>query len=314
MKTKALFLTVFFCLTAQAEVPANYESLSAEQKQSILWKNISEKPYAELPALTGPDGSKFAFSFKTLDRAFTNKGDEFQTNRIKVIHQWGSAVKVEFKTSGNTPYTGLFKDGAVGIARLSLALAFVDEGDAFVPGMAVKFLVDGQPSQNIFVMEKLEGQKRDTNWFKETFTNILPNPASFKTWVGQQVFEQFVEDAIHLNVNHVASVTRTGQTVDRPVAPFQLLVKPAVGLKLPSDSADFRKDLATLPAGTVLYDVFGKDTSAKNSVVRRIGQIVTTSEFVSSEYEDKLLYFQHAGAKLETGWIRGLLQDLDLLP
>lgn len=316
MKLHSWFLASLLALslTTQAEVPANYESLSANEKQSILWKNISANPYSELPALTGEKGVKFNYSFKTLDKSFTNKGDEFKTDRVKVIHQWGSAVQIEFKVTDECPYTGLFRDGAVGIARLSLALPFAEDGDDFVPGLAIKLLVDGQPSQNIFVMEKLEGQERNTNFFKSTFTNILPDPASIKTWIGQQVFEQFVENAIHLNVNHVASVTSTGLAVETVSAPFQLLFKPANGLALPADSLDFRKDLAQLPVGTVLYDVYGKDTSAKNSTLRKVGQIVTTSTFVSSEYEDKSLYFQHAGAKLETGWIRSVLQDLDILP
>ena len=316
MKIQYWFLVSLFALslTAQAELPANYAFLSANEKQSILWKNISDTPYSQLPALNGEKGAKFNYSFKTLDKSFTNKGDEFKTDRVKVIHQWGSAVQIEFKVTEETPYTGMFRDGAVGIARLSLALPFVDADDDFVPGLAIKLLVDGQGSQNLFVMEKLEGQGRDTNYFKNTFTNILPNPASIKTWIGQQVFEQFVENAIHLNVNHVASVTRSGFPVNEANAPFQLLFKPAKGLALPADSSDFRKDLETLPEGTVLYDVYGKDTSAKNSIVRKIGQLVTTSAFISSEYQDKNLYFQHAGAKLETGWIRGVLQDLDILP
>lgn len=289
---------------ASAGTLAEYQSQTAALKQSTLWNQISSHPYTEMPALTGRKiDLDFFTSFAHLEKSFTHTSDEMISGRPKVIHKWGSAVQVVLKTNTNHPFTGLFKSGAIGIARMSLALPY-KKGESFVPGLAVKLLVDGQPSKNIFVMEKLEGQGDDTNYFKSPFTNILPNPTSKSTKVGRWVFERFVEDAIHLNVEHVASVTSSGEAVSTVNSPFQLVFKPVDGLALASDSSDFRVDLAGIKPGTVLYTVYGKATADENSPVYEIGQLITTSEFVASQYEDETLYFQHAGATLRSGFIR----------
>ncbi len=62
---------------------------------------------------------------------------------------------------------------------------------------------------------------------------------------------------------------------------------------------DYREALATLPVGMTLWDITAKRNSpavlgadeGKNGI--HIGQMVTTSEFVASEYGDNRLFFQH---------------------
>ena len=191
---------------------------------------------------------------------------------------------------------------------MSLALPF-KTGDDFVPGLAVKFLVDGIPSRNITVMEKLEGQGKDTNYFKAHFTNILPNPDTVATKFGNFAFERFVEDAIHLDVAHVASVGADGKKVASPKAPYQLILIPAQGLSTSSTSPDFRLELAKIPVGTVLYEVWGKELNTGGSPIHKIGTLISTSAFVAGAYEDETLYFQHAGTEVKSGfvvdWING---------
>jgi hypothetical protein len=299
-----LFIAPILALAqlATAEVPASYQSLRAEQKQAILWRNISAQPYRTLPGLGSASAPGLSELFGSGIRdSFTSPTDEIAPGRVKVIHKWGSAGQVALETDPSSPFSGLFREGAVGIARLSLALPY-STTQAFVPGLAVKFLVDGQPSVNVTVMERLEGQEQNTNYFRGTFTNLLPNPASGVTKFGTWAFEAFVKDAIHLTVDHVAAISRTGQPVAAVKAPFQLLFVPAPGLAIRTDSPDFRVELAQLPAGTVLYEVYGKVSDQERSPIAHIGALRLTSPLIASPYEDEILYFQHAGTELRSGF------------
>lgn len=295
-----LTLLVFTAL-ANAALPACYQELAAEQKQAALWTEIAAQPYAQLPALDEGGGPTPGQIFGSgIHGAFTSPTDEIVEGRKKIIHKWGSAVQVTLDADPRSPFTGLFATGAPGIARLSLALPFTP-GGAFVPGLALKLFVDGGPSVNLTVMEQLEGQDADTNYFRSVFTNILPDPKTAKTKFGTWAFEGFVENAIHLGVEHVAAVGLKGERVDAPVAPYQLLFKPLTAISSRAD--DFRVELAKLAPGTALYEIFGKMGPEKNSPVARIGVLRTTSAFVASRYGDEKLYFQHAGTSVKSGYI-----------
>jgi hypothetical protein len=165
-----------------------------------------------------------------------------------------------------------------------------------VPGIAIKFLVDGRRSKNIFAMNRLEGQGPDTNYFKMDFTNRLPRPTQIGTKLGTGIFEVVVENALFLNVDHVASIGRDGREIAAFVAPQQFKLKPSPGLALPSHAADFRLELAKILPGTPLYEFWGLN---QNGDWVLIGHINTTSNFVASEYEDQKLYFLHQGTKLK---------------
>ncbi|MBN8541675.1 MAG: hypothetical protein J0L82_14890 [Deltaproteobacteria bacterium] len=112
-----------------------------------------------------------------------------------------------------------------------------------------------------------------------------------------------MNDAIHLAVDHVASVSASGAASEVVKAPYQLLFVPAEGVALSENASDFRLELAKVPTGTAIYEVFGKESEAKGSPIKRIGRIITESEFAASRYQDETLYFQHAGSELKSGYI-----------
>lgn len=280
-----------------AELPADFESNSAATKQQVLWSKVLRDRYTQLPPMVmfQPEDSKveFGHSAVQLGQSFDNPGYEIPEGRVKIIHRYGSVAEIEWIAEPNSPYSGLFKTGAIGLARLSLALPWKTVGK-FVPGMALMLLVDNQPAKNIVAMNQLEGQAQDQNYFAKRFTNLLPDPTEKATIAGRHYFELFVKDAIHLNVNHVASVTRDGTPEAEPRAPFQLIFQPAAGLALDSNAEDFRLEMAKLPAGTVLYDVYAiAEPGGTDEVL--IGHVVSRSEFVASDYGDRRLYFRHEG-------------------
>lgn len=283
--------------------------LTAAQKQQIVWSKISAQAYAKLPEMVffPPDrwlahakrGVAFASAAASLGKSFDHASDEMPEGRVKVIHAYGSSVRIAFIPKTEHPFTGLFKSGAIGVARLSLATPMVDTG-TFVPGMAIKLFVDGQPSKNMHIMQRLEGQGDNRDFFKHTFTNKLPQPETKTTQYGAKYFARFVEDPIFLTVNHVAAYQADGTKEAVVKAPYQLFLRPA-GVHLPESAADFREELTKIPEGSALYEVYGT-YSANTTTPIHIGTIVTTSQFIASEYSDKTLYFQHEGAVRRTFW------------
>jgi hypothetical protein len=145
--------TCLSCLASLslADLPPGYQQLTAAEKLNILWSKVTVKPYA-MTSLPTKDPSAFdmakLFGGKYDSVSFTQASDEMPKNREKLIHTYGSAAKVELKIFPNSTYTGIFKTGGVGIARLSVAK---QDKTNFIPGMALKVLIDGQRSQNFQV-------------------------------------------------------------------------------------------------------------------------------------------------------------------
>lgn len=306
MKITTLMLASLSFITLRVAAD-DYQSKTAVEKQAITWRKISENPYGQFPAMTFVPSGNWSVPHvggtlrdaTNLGQAFDHIGDEMPNGRMKIIHAYGSAVAVDFVSSGDHPFSGLFKTGAVGVARLSLGGPFGTTG-SFVPGFALKLFVDGQPSKNMHVMEKLEGQNQDQNYFAHTFTNKLPEPASTATKVGAWYFGKFVKNPIYLTVNHVASVEASGRSAFSTVAPHQIYFVPAEGLRISSEGSDFREELSRIPPGTKLYDVYGSLEEGGERIL--IGSIETRSPFIASEYGDKKLYFQHEGSIRRSFW------------
>lgn len=301
------FIILVLSVSAHSQAADPYQTLTALEKQQIVWQKISSQPYATLPPMTffsaddwkALHAARIARAASSLGKSFDHVSDEMPEGRVKMIHAYGSAALVEFVADKAHPFTGLFKSGALGLVRLSLGTPMASTGN-FVPGMAIKLFVDGVPSKNMHVMQTLEGQGDNRDFFKHTFTNKLPEAASRATKIGAGHFGGFVENPIFLKVDHVASVQANGTREEDVVAPYQLFFRPA-DVHLPEGAADFRAELAKVPPGSKLYDVFAAYSQYTKTRVF-IGTLVTRSNFVSSEYSDKVLYFQHEGAIRRTYW------------
>ncbi|OWA54102.1 hypothetical protein BV898_18519 [Hypsibius exemplaris] len=293
--------------SSDAVLPVGYQGLSAQQKQRLLWDQISASPYpmTSLPtAMPGMSAMADLFQpiFNTV--SFTEASDEMPDGRVKLIHVYGSTVQVELKIFASSTYTGVFKSGGIGLARLSLAKEDYQE---YTPGMGLKILIDGQRSQNFQVMWSVDGQGTNKNFFHHTFTNIIPPAQSFTLRMISAAFtkaiallpgspEDHPESDINLGLYEQASVTSDGQTVEDVKAPYQVnfIPNPRAGWDS-ANSRDVRVNLNDIPQGTVLYTVTAKRTATAPEHV--IGQLVTTSPFVASAYQDEKLFFQHAGKR-----------------
>lgn len=286
--------------------PNDYEQMSGCNKQKFLWQDkILPTEYREKPGLDFGgwrelvDFLKAPTSLSNPAQTFDNVSDEMPVGKPKVVHAFGSVAKVIFKSSKKHPYTGLFAAEKIcGLARLSIAGPPLAIG--FTPGMALKFFVDGKPSVNIEVMNSLEGQGSDWNFFSHSMTNSLPkthislmDPKTVLLKGAEEALAKVKPDPLYLPVTPFAEVDATGKRIEKPISPKVVVFLP---LEAPNaifrnnEGQDFRDVLAKIPVGTQIYEVYGLDSSNKRIL---IGTVETVSLFVASQFGDQRLFFRH---------------------
>lgn len=263
--------------------------------ESTFYGKIVPSAYRELPKLSdglllGLEGMAAAAKHDVA-AAFTSASDE-RPPRHKLMHTFGTVAMFEFVPDKSSPYTGLFKGGA-GVMRFSYEGPPSVVGN--VPGVGFKFYVDGKPSQTMLAMHSMSGQGESTNVFLRPMSNVLPPSDNAIARTLQTLYEKAFgrKGGTEQSVAGLASVSVDGSAVSRPSAPYQVFLQPTHqdGISL-SSTRDFREDLAAVKPGTAVYEVSA--SAGPGQAPARIGQIVTRSPFVASEYGDKSLSFRHA--------------------
>lgn len=284
---------LFSCFNAYAQLPENYQSFSAQEKQDLLWSEISKShDEAPLPPFAGNSFTEVLAKLKglfNLGPSFDHSSDEVPEGRIKVIHATGSVAKISFVPAPNHPFTGIYQTGALGLARLSLATPPADTN--FIPGMAIKFLISQNPSVNLHVMNLLEGQQENWNFFAKDFSNQIPHPTTWTLSAIEKIFEWTRTPANNLPLWHLAAWTSEGRFQGIPVYPERLYFRPSSlvsNLIAESSREDFRESLLKVPTGP-LYEVYAEYRGKEYHV----GTLVLESSILASNYGDKNLFFQH---------------------
>lgn len=299
MKLKSIFLatgfSIFFGLSASvhAKLPDDYQSFSSEQKQTILWQNhYLSHLKTPLPKLVKNDFWHVLSLLKglfSLAPSFDYVSDEMPKKRVKIIHANGSLGKIAFVAVGDHPYTGIYHTGGIGLIRLSVATT--PSNDSFIPGMALKFLLPGQPSLNLHVMNALDGQGKNWNFFANEFSNHIAHPTSISLKTIEKIFEWTKKPANELNASHLAAWDNLGHKIDSPISPEKLIFKPAESVRniiKPDSREDFRLSLMMIPYGAI-YEVYG----ISDKVEYHIGTLYLESNLLASTYSDESLFFQH---------------------
>lgn len=286
---------------------ADYQKLDRETKRNLVWKAIESDPY---PADALPTKGVITGAMKAIWGRFTLRQTfddtlDVRPKRHKIFHRWGTSVKVRWEpinrgmagallTQGMAPeehpYTGVFKEGTVGIARLSLGLGDIKK--LWAPGIGLKLFVDGKPSVNIHAIPRDGGQPTKDFMAATLDTKINPTPLDgFLKWSTKA-------DPTHRKTDHVAAVSPSGEAVEAPKSPFRLEFRPAKKIDYKGGapawgSEDFRTSLARIPAGTVLYEIWAVPAEGKGDEATHIGNLRTQSEFVASEFQDRRFHFKH---------------------
>ena len=278
-------------------------SASATAKRQQIWERISASAYSldRLPnqSYAPWDMAKLVVS-SFLQVAFKHTSDEMPLNRKKLIHTYGTVAQVKLEITQDSPFTGVFQTGGEGLLRLSTAA----QTGSFTPGLALKIFIDGKPSVNFHVMHSLDGQGEDTQFFENVFTNLLAEPRSPVLQAGSLAFAHALthlagapENERTLPLDEAAAVTSSGREMSDFNAPFEVEFWPTSEARKhfyrgldPEDRRNYRVALATIPAGTSLYEVRAR---TRDDRIYPLARLVTQSPFLASQYGDESLFFQH---------------------
>ncbi|GLY93853.1 hypothetical protein [Actinoplanes sp. NBRC 103695] len=269
-----------------------YESRAAEEKQTILWREVLGSRYADLPALRRSAGPLQALRLvggllRRGRRTYSSRTDVLEP-RTKLSHPFGVVAAAEFR-AGPDPRAGGVLDGAPALVRLSIS-GHPEEG-GYSPSMTLKFLIDGFPSVNLHLMTSIDGQQGEYDFFRDPLTNILPVPASPAGKLSAPLLARIIgqENPFRMDVDHLAFRDRTGAICYDPKPPHQVVFRPK--LSLPRTAGDFREALSTIPPATELYEAWVRYSA--DGDLTRAGTVVTSTEFVASDFGDRVLHFHH---------------------
>lgn len=270
----------------------DYEARGAEEKQAILWREVLDSRYAELPALRRSAGPLQALSLvagllRRGRRTYSMRTDVMEP-RTKLSHPFGVVAAAEFRADPDTRAGGVL-GGAPALVRLSIS-GHPEEG-GFSPSMTLKFLIDGFPSVNLHLMTSIDGQQGEYDFFRDPLTNILPMPASPAGKLSGPLLARIIgqENPFRMDVDHLAFRDRAGAISYDPRPPYQVVFRPE--LSLPRTAGDFREALTTVPPATELYEAWVRYSA--DGDLTRAGTVVTTTEFIASDFGDRVLHFHH---------------------
>ena len=162
--------------------------------------------------------------------------------------------------------------------------------------MGVKFLRDGADSANFVSMYGVDGQE-SLDWFANDFTSIIPDAQSVFLKPLEAHFDTATHYITEMGMSNFASIDQKGTQVT-PVFPRMIRFKPTGQFHFPATKADgytdWMQDIASIPSGSVLYDIYALDQPEEmGGVETKIGQLVTASEFTTSSWGDEHMYFRH---------------------
>jgi len=292
-----MFLSLLLLPGALAQYTVHgpdYTALTASEKQMMIWDNV----VADSTSGPWPGLELAEIFFEDMCPTLWQEGDEMPkawtgNYRQKYIHSVGNVAKVEWVSTDDHPYTGLFRGAAHGIARLSLAAEPSADEQNTAPGIAVKFLRDGVDSANFVAMFGVDGQD-SWNFFANDFTNHIPPATGALALLG----DKFATATPYIQQVGLSDWGERGESGERESEvrfPYMLRLEPTGEIMFEDTyHGPVFDDLATVPEGSVLYRVYATDQPLElGGAEQLIGELVTTSPLVTSLWGDTHLFFRH---------------------
>ena len=155
----------------------------------------------------------------------------------------------------------MFKGADSCYTRFSVAKPDDTKTPNQAPGMGFKCLRDGHDSSNFVAMFSVDGQP-SLNYFANDWSNHIPDPKSISLKPLEARFATQTDWIQTVGLSEMASYAQDGSAEASPVFPWKLRFSPA-DFGFPATVAegytDFKSDLATIPAGSKIFDVYAWD-------------------------------------------------------
>lgn len=278
-------------------LPSDYVQRSAVDKLELLWAKVSADPYppSSLPSkVPGAWDRRKLFSTPHNRVSFEHATDELPEGRSKLVHAHGVVAKIGLVLR-DSPYSGVVGSGGPGLLRASDAVG----GGTFQPSLAIKFLVDGQPSLNYLALPSVHRDPGDADFLSSVYSNSAPPPKKLDNKLIVGAFERTAKAlggkrlyGIYLPLHHLAQRELDGRAVADARVPDRIELHPTAAARAGASSGkDWRVVLTGLPVGLALFEVRAAPKIDVEATV--IGELRLESSFIASRYGDERLFFQH---------------------
>lgn len=216
-------------IQGQDSANANYirEGFYPQHRLSFAAEAVQATSKFLAPSVTESTG------YRALRTTFSRQCELFQEAAVKKVHALGTLATGKMivypklqvlgkndRVTGEVanPFTGLLQNqgnenGVPLLLRLSIANPVADTIEVggksllleFIPGLGLKFLIDGQRSIDLVAMESLAGQGSEQNFFKYEFSPDFSKhaPSGFNTAQGaeqKQMMARYDKNAVNHHV------------------------------------------------------------------------------------------------------------------
>jgi len=299
-------LSLLVVLILAAEFNGNaWQSQTAQAKQKALWNAVTQD--TSPGSFPSPVGLLQLF-IESMDASFDTVADDLPyqgpfglIRREKLIHGVGAIGQIKWRSVGNHPYTGIFKGSNYAFARFSWAKApQLGSAHPYLPGVAFKFLRDGQKSANFMAMTSLLGV--DTpNFFANDITNHLPDLSPQSDLIILKLKDAFAKASkwpMMVGISDLAAYDEAGKQVASPKYPYRLIFHAPASvrqiLQTTADQPDFPSFFAPKLNKPIdaLYSVWAEAFPNDPSPIK-IAEIDLLGAVTPSRFSDATLFFQH---------------------
>ena len=274
---------------------SDYFVQSAYCKQMQVWMKVLED---KTPGQFFDGLFSVSLFLQNINLSFDFIGDEMPPNRVKVLHPTG--VVGLFKlvvTDPYHPYTGSLRGTDYGIYRISEVGTVAPD---IVPSTSAgfKFFRDGVDAGNCFSLHAFEGHPWTFNFLRpvyNTHVDIPTNECNLMT--SHAKLSQVSKHVGNMSLKGLSDYDQYGNHEPNPVWPFRCEFRPRDPCNFPDEWHGSYLDTLTsgcIEVGHTLWDLWCLEgPEALGYSISKVGEIVTTSEVVTSMYGDTKLFFRH---------------------
>eukprot|EP00927_Polykrikos_kofoidii_P040138 TRINITY_DN34360_c0_g3_i1.p1 TRINITY_DN34360_c0_g3~~TRINITY_DN34360_c0_g3_i1.p1 ORF type:complete len:772 (+),score=134.83 TRINITY_DN34360_c0_g3_i1:66-2381(+) len=296
---------------------------TAQAKLEAIWDQLRSTPAGTTKY---PDPTVMLQTVQNKDYAslIELQDDVYPEGVAKVICSAGGAValvRFEWRQEITEQFTGMFRQADHGLIRLSSVTepqqpAAWSPYPALVPMLGLKMFRDGgAPSANVCLARQKSGQ-RELNFLAHAASNHFTENVVFPFKAALQLFKKYSDFPTFTGLADFASVGQDGNTEEKPVSPYALVLWAPEHLRTRKVVAkpSLVDQLTDLKAGDVLYEVYvipepvaaarvqealkirdstGRIGDSSSSLVWRAGVMRLTAPFAASAFGDQRLFFQH---------------------
>lgn len=281
-----------WCLYLESAQP-EYTQLTWQEKQEMIWSQI--KADSSLGGYYPTD-----LITESVVTSFDNEWDFHPAGRRKVIHGNGAICKFDVDVSADSPFSGLLKAGSKisGLIRMGPATdPYSVTSSGMAPGVSIKFLRTGTMSANFLLLNNLNPLPDNSfNFFQVPKFNQLT--ADIQTpdliLLGQK-FCATGHCITKVGISNVCTHDQDGNEAEELNFPFKFTFTPAdisFPAEAPANQQAFMDQFKAIPVGSRLYTIRGH-TSPEDTEGLVLGDVVTSSECLTSLYGDTKLAFKH---------------------